>query len=121
MTSKSDLPIYLLSCLLGICAGALLVSLGDFLLMSLFVLASTFVVDVIRPHRPWRWMLAVAVCVPLLELAAYLFLGRRFYRVQIWESGLGFVTGAVGAYAGTFARKAINELFPALPRKEQNS
>ena len=118
---KSDLPIYILGLFLGLCAGALEVSLGDFLLMSLFVAASTFVLATIRPHRPWRWMLVVAVCVPLAEFAAYLFLGRRFYRVQIWESGLGFVTGTVGAYAGSFARKAANELFPGEPRTPPTS
>jgi len=119
--SKSDLHIYVLAFFLGLGAGAVHVWLGDFLLMSLFVLASTFVLGFIRPHRPWRWMLVVAFCVPLLELAAYLLLHRRFYRVQIWESGLGFVTGTVGAYAGTFARKAANELFPAGQRNQPNA
>jgi hypothetical protein len=52
----------------------------------------------------------VGIFVPLIQLAAYLLLSQRPYRAQIWESGLGFVTGIVGCYCGAFARKGIDEL-----------
>ena len=57
------------------------------------------------------WTVIIGVCIPLVQLAAYLFLKEIPYRAQIWEAGLGFLTGIAGAYCGAFARKAVEELF----------
>jgi len=46
-----------------------------------------------------------------MRLAAYLIMNQRPYRAQIWESGLGFVTGIAGSYAGALARLGVDELF----------
>ena len=107
----SDVPIYLLAALLGMSAGLLEIRVGDLLITALFVLLSTLVLGLVRPIKAWRWVLVVAVFVPLLRLAAYCLVGQRAYRAQIWESLLGFVTGTAGAYAGVLARKGIDELF----------
>ncbi len=113
MTPKSDLPIYLLGVLLGLCSGILEVSAGDLLATALFVLISTMVLAFIRPQRPWRWILVVGVFVPIMRLAAYFVLTQKPYRAQIWESGLGFVTGTAGSYCGALARRGVDELFRA--------
>ncbi|MGH3056079.1 MAG: hypothetical protein ACRDL7_13985, partial [Gaiellaceae bacterium] len=89
---------YLLGAVLGIAAGVLDVKVGDLLLTALFVLASTMVLGALRPDRPWRWMVTVAVFVPLVQLAAYFFVTEKPYRAQIYESFLGFLTGIAGAY-----------------------
>ena len=111
MKSKSDLPIYFLAALLGICAGLLEIKVGDLLATALFVMFSTIVLGFIRPKRAWRWILVVAVFVPLIRLAAYIVLQQRPSRAQMWESALGFLTGIAGAYGGALARKGVDELF----------
>ena len=109
--AKSDLPIYFLGSLLGICAGLIEIRLSDFLVTAIWVMISAFALGYLRPRRAWRWILVIAPFVPLLRLAAYLALGQRSDRAQIWESGLGFLTGPAGAYAGALVRKGVNELF----------
>jgi len=106
----SDAVIYILGAALGICAGALDVKIGDLLLTALFVLASTMLLGVLRPQRPWRWVIVVGMFVPIVQLLAYLFLTEKPYRAQIYESFLGFLTGIVGAYGGAVGRRVLNEL-----------
>ena len=109
--SKSDAVVYFFAVLLGICAGLLENRIEDFLVTVVFILAVTTVLGFIRPERPWRWMIAVAVWVPLTELAAYVFLSQKPYPSQIWASGFAFVAGAVGCLSGAFGRKGLNELW----------
>jgi lysylphosphatidylglycerol synthetase-like protein (DUF2156 family) len=109
--AKSDALVYFVAGLLGICAGLLETKLGDVLITSLFVLVSTLALGFVRSRRAWRWILIVGAGVPIVQIAAYLLLTQRPYRAQIWESGLGFVTGTAGCYCGAFGRKAIDELF----------
>jgi hypothetical protein len=108
---KSDIPAYALGILLGLCAGLLEIYVGDLLATALFVLLSTLVLGFWRPRRPWRWIIVVGVCVPLVRLAAYIFMTQKPYRAQLWESALGFLTGVAGSYAGAFARHGVDELF----------
>jgi lysylphosphatidylglycerol synthetase-like protein (DUF2156 family) len=108
---KSDILIYLLAALLGLGAGILEVTVGDLLATALFVLISTLVLGFVRPRRPWRWIVIVGIFVPLVRLAVYVVLSQKPYRAQIWESGLGFVTGTAGSYCGALARKGVDELF----------
>jgi hypothetical protein len=107
---KSDVVIYGLAILLGIAAGIINVNLGDVLVTTLFVLISTLALGFMRPRRAWRWILIVGVFVPLLQLITYLWLGWKPYRAQIWESGLGFLTGTAGCYCGALARLGVDEL-----------
>jgi cell division protein FtsW (lipid II flippase) len=108
--AESDGWVYVLGAGLGIAAGALDVKVGDLLVTALFVLASTMLLALLRPERPWRWVLIVGVFVPVLQLLAYVFLTEKPYRAQIYESFLGFLTGIAGAYGGSVARKGWNEL-----------
>lgn len=110
---KPDIFIYLLAVMFGLSAGLLEITVGDLLATALFVLVSTMVLGFLRPKHPWRWIVVVGVFVPLARLAAYLVLTQKPYRAQIWESGLGFVTGIAGSYGGALARKGVDELFRA--------
>ena len=108
--AQSDGWVYGLAAGLGIAAGALDVKAGDLLVTALFVLASTMLLAILRPQRPWRWIILVGVFVPIVQLLAYVFLTEKPYRAQIYESFLGFLTGIAGAYGGSVARKGWNEL-----------
>jgi hypothetical protein len=108
---ESDRGVFILGTMLGSCAGWLDAKFGDLLLTALFVLASTMLLGALRPQRPWRWTLLVAVFVPIVQLLAYLFMTHKPYRAQIYESFLGFLTGIAGAYGGAVGRKGLNELF----------
>lgn len=110
-----DTNIYILGAILGICAGLLDVKVGDLLFTALFVLASTMLLGMLRPQRPWRWILVVGIFVPILQLLAYVFLTEKPYRAQIYESLLGFLTGIAGAYGGSVMRRGANELFRKQP------
>ena len=111
MANQSDRGIYILGAVLGVCAGSLDVKFGDLLLTALFVLASTMLLGALRPLRPWRWTLLVAVFVPAVQGLAYLLLTEKPYRAQIYESFLGFLTGIAGAYGGSAARRGLAELW----------
>jgi len=110
MAGRSDTTIYLVGTLLGICAGIIDVKAGDLLLTALFVLASTMLLGMLRPERPWRWIVVVGVFVPIVQGLAYVFLTVKPYPAQIYESCLGFLTGIAGAYGGSVVRRGINEL-----------
>lgn len=105
-----DTKIYVLAVILGIGAGVLDVKIGDLLLTALFVLASTLLLGILRPHRPWRWIVVIGVLVPFMQFLAYIFLAEKPYPAQIYESCLGFLTGIAGAYGGAVARRQLNEL-----------
>lgn len=107
----SDSWVYLLAAFLGLCAGVLDLEAGDLLATALFVLVSTMVLGMLRPERPWRWIIMVGIFVPLVRLGAYLLVRQKSDRSQIYESILGFVTGIAGAYGGSEARKGLRELF----------
>ncbi len=87
------------------------IRVGDLLATALCVLLSTLVLGCLRPRRAWRWILIVGPFVPLMRLAAYLLMSQQPYRAQIWESGLGFLTGIAGSYAGALGRKGVDDLF----------
>ncbi len=110
MAEKSDRGIYLLGAVLGVCAGLLDAKVGDLLLTALFVLMATMLLGALRPQRPWRWTLTVAVFVPLVQFAAFAWLTEKPYRAQIYESFLGFLTGIAGAYGGATARRGLAAL-----------
>jgi hypothetical protein len=108
---STDTPIYYLAIFLGICAGVIDVKIGDLLLTALFVLASTMLLGILRPRRPWRWIVVVGVLVPFMQLLAYVFLTEKPYPAQVYESCLGFLTGIAGAYGGAVVRRQADELF----------
>jgi hypothetical protein len=111
MIRITDILVYVLAGLLGLAAGMLEITVSDLLVTAIFIMIATMALGFARPRRAWRWMLMVAIFVPLLRLAAYLLLTQRPDRAQIWESGFGFLIGTVGAYAGVLGRRGVDELF----------
>lgn len=103
---SSDAWIYLLAITFGLIAGSIQGKFGDLLLTALVVMAFTMFLGILRPQRPWRWMLIVAVLVLMSQAGAYFFFAKRASREQISESMLGFLTGTVSAYAGSLFRHA---------------
>ncbi len=106
-----DFPYYILALLLGLTAGYLEIWLEDLLVTALFVMISTMVLGYLRPRSPWRWTIIVGFCVPLVRFWAFAFRTEHASRAELWESGLGFLTGIAGAYCGMFTHKVIHELF----------
>lgn len=106
-----DLFFYLLAVVFGISAGILEIKLGDLLVTALFIMICTMALGASRPQRAWRWIVIVAIFVPILRIAAYLVAGQKPYFAQSWEAAFAFVIAAVGTYAGVFARKAAEGLF----------
>lgn len=64
----------------------------------------------LRPQRPWRWVVAVGIFIPLAELAAYLISTVKPTRAQIWESFLASLPGFAGAYGGSLMRRVVENL-----------
>ena len=120
-SNKSDLPICVLGAFLGVGVGVLDVRVGDLLLTALAVMVSTMLLGTLRPDRPWRWIVAVAVWIPIMQLLAYVFLTEKPYPAQIYESFLGFLTGCAGAYGGSVMRRTLSELFRQSPKPNQAS
>jgi len=106
-----ELPFYLLALLIGLSAGLLEIRLEDLLATALLVMIGTMILGYLRPKSPWRWTLIVGACVPLARFWAFAFRTERASPAQLWESGLGFLTGIAGAYCGMFTHKVIHELF----------
>ncbi|MGH9566266.1 MAG: hypothetical protein ACRD4I_09805, partial [Candidatus Angelobacter sp.] len=68
---------YVLGTILGLAAGAIDVRLGDLLVTAVFVMLSTMLLGLLRPERAWRWTVLVAVCVPLVQILAHVFLNEH--------------------------------------------
>ena len=109
-SNSGDVGTYILGTILGICAGILDVKIGDLLLTALFVLVSAMLLGALRPQKPWRWTITIALFVPVVQFLAYIFLTEKPYAAQIYESFLGFLTGIAGAYGGSFFRRGVNEI-----------
>jgi hypothetical protein len=108
---KPAIWIFLLGILLGVFAGFGEVKVGDLLLTALLVLAFTMLLGTLRPERPWRWALLVAVCIPLSRLFAAKVSHEFTERAQIYESFLAFLPAIVGAYSGAVLRNVVKKVF----------
>jgi hypothetical protein len=56
------------------------------LLAAMFVLASIMLLGGLRPDKPWRLTLLIAVFVPVVQLVAFWFMTAKRYRAQTYES-----------------------------------
>jgi ABC-type multidrug transport system permease subunit len=108
--ARGDAWFYLLAAFCGIGAGVADVFVNDLLFTALLVLASCMLLGMLRPRRPWRWVVTVSVFVPLTELAAYKIQGVRASRAQVYASFLAFLPGIAGAYGGAVMRAVIDNL-----------
>ncbi len=107
---KTDAVYYLLAA--GACVGAgwADVKIDDLLLTALIGLASSMLLGLLRPQRPWRWVVAIGIFVPLTELGAYILMAVRPSRAQIYGSFLVFLPGIAGAYGGSLMRGVLDNL-----------
>ncbi|MGB8986217.1 MAG: hypothetical protein WCC37_06405 [Candidatus Sulfotelmatobacter sp.] len=108
--ASSDLPFYFLAALAGIGTGWVDVAVDDLLLTALLVLIACMLLGLLRPRWPWRWVIVVAVFIPLTELAAYLIMTVKPTRGQVYGSFLTALPGMAGAYGGAVMRRAIDNL-----------
>jgi len=84
----------------------------DPLLSALAVTVATMLLGLLRPARPWRWILLVGVPVPLALLVARVAIPTaHFTRASIAGSVLVSLPGCAGAYGGSLLRRKVSEIF----------
>ncbi len=89
----------------------------DPLLSALAVTSCTMLLGVLRPARPWRWVVLVGGPVPLAIFAAmYLMPTAHFTRASIGGSFLVALPGCAGAFGGSILRRKMQEIF--FPEKD---
>jgi hypothetical protein len=107
----------LFALLLGIGCGVLHVLVEtmeepDPLLSALAVTVAAMFLGLLRPARPWRWVLFVGVPVPLaILIASYVIPTAHFTRASIAGSVLVSLPGCAGAFGGSMLRRKISEIF----------
>jgi len=99
-----------LAALCGILSGWADVAINDLLFTALLVVSAGILLGMLRPRRPWRWVLLVGVFIPVTELAAYVILTVKPSRAQVYGSFLAFLPGIAGAYGGSIMRNVIDHL-----------
>jgi ABC-type multidrug transport system permease subunit len=105
-----DAAFYALAALAGIATGWADVLINDLLLTALLVLMACMLLGLLRPRLPWRWVIVVAIFIPLTELVAFLIMTVRPTRGQVYGSFLTALPGMAGAYGGAVMRRAIDNL-----------
>jgi MFS-type transporter involved in bile tolerance (Atg22 family) len=107
-----DALYYALAALFGAGAAWVDIKVGDLLLTAMIVVAACILLGFLSPRKPWRWVLLIGICIPLVEWLAYFFLSEKPTRAQIYESFLAFVPGIAGAVSGALGRGVVDNLFP---------
>ncbi len=107
---RSDWLFYGLAALAGIGTGWADVVINDLLFTALLVLAACMLLGLLRPHWPWRWVVAVVAFIPLSEFAAYLVMVVKPTRSQVFGSFLTALPGIAGAYGGSLMRGVLDHL-----------
>ncbi len=101
---------YGLAALCGVGAGWADVIVDDLLFTALLVLSACILLGLLRPRRPWRWVVVVGAFVPLTKLAAFWMQAVKPSRAQVYGSFLAFLPGIAGAYGGSVLRDVIENL-----------
>jgi hypothetical protein len=107
----------LFALLLGAGCGALHVLVEtmeapDPLLSALAVTVATMLLGILRPGRPWRWVLLVGIPVPLAILIASVAIPTaHFTRASIAGAVLVSLPGCAGAFGGSLLRRKLSEIF----------
>lgn len=84
----------------------------DPLLSALAVTVAAMTLGLLRPARPWRWVLFVGVPVPLaILIASYVIPTAHFTRASIAGSFLVSLPGFAGAFGGSMLRRKISQIF----------
>ena len=107
-----DALYYALAAIFGVAAAWTDLKVGDLLLTAMIVVAACILLGFLSQRKPWRWVLLIGICIPLVEWLAYFFLSEKPTRAQIYESFLAFVPGIAGAVSGALGRGVVDNLFP---------
>ncbi len=105
-----DSSVYVLAIIFGLCAGWVQTQINDLLVTALLVVASTMLLGALRPVKPWRWIVIVALIIPAMEALAFKLLTPRPPRSELYESLLAFLPAIAGAYGGSVLRKAVQNI-----------
>jgi hypothetical protein len=105
-----DFGYYIFAAVAGALSGWVDIKVSDLLLTALVVLATSMLLGIFRPARPWRWVAIVGIMVPVADLLGYLLLAQKPFRAQIYESFLAFLPAIAGAYGGAMMRGAIRNI-----------
>src|SRR5271156_830482 len=105
-----DTPFYLLAAIAGVSTGWMDVTIDDLLFTALLVLAACMLLGMLRPRRPWRWVIAMVVFIPLTEFALSVSGRAHPSRVQVYGAFLTALPGVAGAYGGAVVRGVLDHL-----------
>jgi len=84
----------------------------DPVLSALAVTAVTMMLGLLRPARPWRWVLLVGLPVPLaIAIASFVVPALHFTRASIAGAILISLPGFAGAFVGSILRRKVSQLF----------
>ncbi len=84
----------------------------DPVLSALAVTAVTMMLGLLRPARPWRWVLLVGIPVPLAILVASIVVPTaHFTRASIAGAILISLPGFAGGFGGSILRRKLAQLF----------
>jgi hypothetical protein len=106
-----DALYYALAALFGAGAAWVDIKVGDLLLTAMIVVAACILLGFLSPRKPWRWVLLIGICIPIVEWLAYYLLTEKPTRAQVYESFLAFVPGIAGAISGALGRGVVDNLF----------
>ena len=84
----------------------------DPVLSALAVTSVTMMLGLLRPARPWRWVLLVGIPVPLAILVASLVIpALHFTRASVAGAILISLPGFAGAFGGSILRRKLAQIF----------
>ena len=102
------LLVWVLGAAMGVGAGVMFVVVDDPILAVVIVLLATMLLGTMRPARPWRWLLAVGVPIPLVPIVAKVTgLYPAYTQATSLWSVLIALSGIAGAFGGSVMRRAI--------------
>ena len=108
--ARSDAPFYLLAALAGASIGWLDVTVNDLLFTALLVLAACMLFGILRPRRPWRWVIAMVAFISITEFALSVSGRARPSQAQVYGVFLTALPGVAGAYGGAVVRSVVDHL-----------
>jgi len=101
---------YAFALIAGAFAGWVDVKLSDLLFTALLVLAPCMGLGVLRPAKPWRWVILVSLGVPVVDFLYNFFYAQRPYSGEKFAAILVFLPAFAGAYGGALMRGVIENL-----------
>src|ERR1017187_569511 len=62
-----DALYYALAAIFGVAAAWTDLKVGDLLLTAIIVVAACILLGFLSPRKPWRWVLLIGICIPLVR------------------------------------------------------